>query len=210
MIGRWLMIAGAGLAALGLVALWIWGPSQTAWQALFWRLESWGPWIGVALIGLMILHNVVPVPAELIAVTAGATMGLVPGVVVIWIGAMIGAVLAFWVARRFGRVALAGSRTARHLSRFDRFVTTGDWPGMIAVRLLPIVSFNLVNYAAGLADVRWGRFVWTTAVGILPITVLSVAAGAGLSMVGGYPALMIIAAAILAVLLWRWRKTARR
>lgn len=210
MIGRWLMIAGAGLVALGLVALWIWGPSQAGWQALFLRLEDWGPWIGVALIGLMILHNVVPVPAELIAVTAGATLGLLPGVLVVWVGAMIGAALAFWVARRFGRGALAGSRSAVHLTRLDRFVATGDWHGMIAVRLLPIVAFNLVNYASGLADVPWGRFLWTTAVGIVPITVVSVAAGAGLQMVGFGQAVAAIGALALVGLVWRWRKASKR
>ena len=45
---------------------------------------------------------------------------------------------------------------------------------LIGVRLIPIVPFSLVCYAAGAARVPLWRFVWTTAVGYLPITALSV------------------------------------
>ena len=42
------------------------------------------------------------------------------------------------------------------------------------MRLIPIVPFSLVSYAAGAARVPVWRFLWTTAVGYLPITALSV------------------------------------
>ncbi len=45
---------------------------------------------------------------------------------------------------------------------------------LLAVRLIPIVPFSLVSYAAGAARVPVWRFVWTTAVGYLPITALAV------------------------------------
>lgn len=157
------------------------------------QIEALGPWIGVGLIAMMVLHNVVPVPAELIAVTAGAVLGLVQGVVVIWVGAMLGAVLAFWVARRFGRRFLQGGRIAPQLARFDRFVAAGDWRGLLVMRLVPVVSFNLLNYAAGLAGVGWPRFLWTTALGIVPLTILSVAAGAGMHSLGFSTALGVAA-----------------
>jgi uncharacterized membrane protein YdjX (TVP38/TMEM64 family) len=38
------------------------------------------------------------------------------------------------------------------------------------VRLIPIVPFSLTSYAAGAARVPPWRFLWTTAVGYLPIT----------------------------------------
>ena len=44
-------------------------------------------------------------------------------------------------------------------------------------RLVPVISFNLINYAAGVLGVGWWRFLWTTSLGILPITVASVALG---------------------------------
>ena len=52
--------------------------------------------------------------------------------------------------------------------------TRGGITLLIAVRLIPILPFSLVSYAAGAAHVPTWRFIWTTAVGYLPITALAV------------------------------------
>ena len=203
----WLWSILGLLAAAFLIALIFVLPPESAWQSVFTRIERLGLWVAIVLIGMMILHNVVPVPAELIAVTAGATLGLTVGVLVVWIGAMLGAILAFWVARRFGRKLLQGNKLAAQLERFDRMVARGDWQGMVAVRLIPIISFNLINYAAGLSGVGWPVFLWTTAIGILPITMLSVAAGTGIQVLGLGTGLAIIGTLVIGVIavrvLWR-------
>ena len=49
--------------------------------------------------------------------------------------------------------------------------------GGVLGRLLPFIAFNLVNYAAGLTQVGWLTFGWTTGIGILPFTVLMVVFG---------------------------------
>ena len=73
------------------------------------------------------------------------------------------------------------------------------------MRLIPIFPFSLVCYAAGAARVPLWRFVWTTAVGYVPITALAVYFGTrleGLSLdrpAGARHA----AAALLALLLRR-------
>ena len=70
---------------------------------------------------------------------------------------------------------------------------------LIAVRLIPIVPFSLISYAAGAARVPLWRFVWTTAVGYLPITALAVYFGTrleGLSLTD--PVVIGSAAALLA------------
>lgn len=185
----------------------IWLSSSDIWHSLLEIVLGWGPWVGVALIGLMILHNFIPIPAEMIAISAGATCGVVLGVAVIWIGAMFGAALAFWIARHFGRTHLTGERIASHVERLDRFVAAGGWRGLIAVRLIPIVSFNLVNYGAGLSGVGFWTFIWTTAIGILPITVASVLAGAGLQLMEPVWAIAVLAALAIGLTFFKWRRT---
>src|ERR671919_2511923 len=139
--------------------------------------QAWGAWAPAASIALMILHSFVPFPAELIAVANGMLFGPVWGTVVTWIGAMLGAALAFALARRFGKPLV------------DRFIVGKAWAGaealeaccdartLLLARLVPVISFNLINYAAGVLGVRWWRFLWTTSLGILPITVASVTLG---------------------------------
>ena len=137
--------------------------------------EAWGAWAPVASIALMILHSFLPFPAELIAIANGMLFGPVWGTLVTWIGAVLGAALAF--ARRYGRPLV------------DRLVARKAWTGaealhaccdartLLLARLMPVISFNLINYAAGVLGVAWWRFLWTTSLGILPITVASVALG---------------------------------
>jgi uncharacterized membrane protein YdjX (TVP38/TMEM64 family) len=59
---------------------------------------------------------------------------------------------------------------------------------LLFIRLVPLISFNLVNYAAGLLGVGWWPFLWTTAIGILPLTV----------------AMVFLGGQILAAPLWAW------
>ena len=81
------------------------------------------------------------------------------------------------------------------------------------MRLIPIVPFSLVSYAAGAARVPLWRYVWTTLVGYLPITALSVYFGTrleGLSLTD--PLVLGSAAALLALLFaghWVMRRSDR-
>jgi uncharacterized membrane protein YdjX (TVP38/TMEM64 family) len=148
------------------------------------RLQHWlslhVTWVACLLIGLMILHTLVPVPAELLALVAGRMLGPFWGLLTIWIGAVLGAALGFFLARVYGQALIqrfVAQPRLRHvrdwLQRDDPFI-------LLALRLVPILSFNLINYALGLTTVSWRRFMWTTAVGIVPMTLLMVVVGAQL------------------------------
>jgi uncharacterized membrane protein YdjX (TVP38/TMEM64 family) len=126
------------------------------------------PWISVALVSLMILHTLIPVPAEILAVGAGIVLGPVWGFLTIWVGAMLGAYLGFWLARTFGQPFVRHWVATHRLERVQR------WLRQIDI----VLSFNLINYALGLTPISWWQFTWTTGVGIVPGTVLMVAFGA--------------------------------
>ena len=66
-------------------------------------IRSWGAWGVAGSIGLMVLHSFVPFPAEILAIANGMVYGPFWGTVVTWVGAMLGAFLAFGLARRLGR-----------------------------------------------------------------------------------------------------------
>ncbi|MBI2737097.1 MAG: TVP38/TMEM64 family protein [Rhodospirillales bacterium] len=138
---------------------------------------SWGHWGVLASVGLMVLHSFVPFPAELVAVANGMLYGPFWGTIITWVGAMLGAFLAFALARAFGRPFVEAMVARRHWQRLD------DWTGAHAAqmvflaRFLPVISFNLVNYAAGLTRISWWSFGWTTGLGILPMTILMAAMG---------------------------------
>jgi uncharacterized membrane protein YdjX (TVP38/TMEM64 family) len=58
-----------------------------------------------------------------------------------------------------------------------------------------------MNYAAGLAPVSWWTFLWTTALGILPMTVLMVWAGERIDKIPPWAWGLLALLAILMVVL---------
>lgn len=213
----WLtVLAVAFTAALGLVLLLTSEPGAR-WLELFSSvaameraLEAYGAWAFAASVGLMVLHSFVPFPAELLAVANGMVFGFGLGVLATWSGAMIGGLLAFGLARWLGQPfvrRMAGERRWREIERFSAGYGAG---ALLLLRLTPVISFNLVNYAAGLAGVGWWTFAWTTALGILPVTVLSVVVGSHM-IDAPWPLWGVVFALVAAgvVVHWRYRARAR-
>lgn len=206
--------AGALIVALALLA-WRWmtanGIDPTALTSAdveaFTR--AWGPWGAVGSVVLMVLHSFVPLPAEIIAVSNGMMFGAGLGIALTWLGAMLGAVLSFALARRLGRPALRRLLPEAQWRRIDTLPMRPS--ALLLVRLVPVISFNLVNYAAGVLGVGWWPFLWTTALGILPLTVLMVLLGKEL-MAAPWWAWALAAAAFLGgwIAIRRYRRRASR
>ena len=95
-------------------------------------------------------------------------------------GASLGAIVAFGIARRLGRDAVRGSRLtavawiARPRSQHQLMAL------VFLSRLVPFISFDAVSYAAGLSALAAWRFALATLAGIVPMSYLLAAAGAGL------------------------------
>lgn len=162
------------------------------------RLEDLGAWGWVAVVGLMVLHCFVPFPAEILALCAGAVYGTLWGTALVWTGAMIGAALSFALSRRLGRPFVAAVLGQRAGERLDGWTARQGAATLLAARFVPVIAFNLINYAAGLTRVGWGTFLWTTAVGILPLTALMVWMGAAMVELS-WPWLLGLSAAGIAV-----------
>jgi uncharacterized membrane protein YdjX (TVP38/TMEM64 family) len=173
--GRRALLAALVVAGLALVGLWLFFPASlqamgTVFEAerikaLVARAGQWGP---ILIIGLMTLAVVAsPVPSAPIAMVAGAAYGPVWGTVQVVIGAELGALIAFGLARVLGHDALRrlfGDRVDQGLlgSQSALMVT------VFASRLMPFVSFDMISYAAGLSRLRLWRFAVATLAGIIP------------------------------------------
>ncbi len=148
-----------------------WWPQISVEQTVEY-VKSMGYWgVGIS-IGIMVFHSFAPFPAELVAVSNGMVFGPFWGTVITWIGAMIGAFLAFGLTRKFGQPFVKRVIPQKKAQVVDRWVSLHGVETLFISRFLPIISFNLINYAAGLTKISWSSFAWTTGVGILPMTIL--------------------------------------
>lgn len=154
---------------------------------------TWGP---ALLMGLMVMAVLVgPVPTFPISATAGLVFGPVWGTVYAVGGATAGAMAAFWIARFGGRAVVAPllrGHTAFCSTCSDRML----FAVVFLARLVPLVSFALVSYGAGLTAMSARAFCLATVVGMIPMTVAYVALGASLTLAPwayGVGALVIVA-----------------
>ncbi|MBE0624678.1 MAG: TVP38/TMEM64 family protein [Burkholderiales bacterium] len=133
------------------------------------RLGAWGP---LLVIGLMVLAIMVsPIPSAPIAMAAGAAYGHVWGTLYVLVGAEIGAITAFGLARWLGGDTMRrwfGERLSLGLLGSQNTLM-----GIVLVsRLLPFISFDIVSYAAGLTVLSFWRFALATLIGIVPASFL--------------------------------------
>ena len=170
-----------GLAILGIVLLGVWfiAPSALAevrdWfeperlEALVARAGLWGPMLVVTLMTIAVVAS--PIPSAPIALAAGAAYGHVWGTVQVVIGAELGALIAFGLARVLGHDALrrvfGASVDAGLLGSQTALTAT-----VFASRLMPFVSFDMISYAAGLSRLHAWRFALATLAGIIPASFL--------------------------------------
>lgn len=174
------------------------------------RLGAVGP---LLILALALIHTVVFYPAEIVDAAAGFAYGFFPALLLTMTGWMLSGLLCWTVGRSVARPLLDRWLGEERFERIEAMIERGGPTLMLAMRLIPILPFSIVSYAAGAARVPAWRFIWTTAVGYLPITALSVYFGTrleGLSLTD--PLVFGSAAALLGLLLlghWAMRRQAR-
>ena len=141
-------------------------------------VRSAGAWGAAVSIGLMVAHSFVPFPAEILAVANGMVFGVVGGTAVTWVGAMLGAALAFGLGRALGRPFVKVVLPGRQWDRLEDWSLRRGGMALLMARLIPLIAFNLINYAAALTAISWWTFLWATGLGILPLTILVAGLGA--------------------------------
>lgn len=162
--------------------------------------------LGVAgpllILGLALIHTVVFYPAEIVDAAAGFVYGFFPALALMMLGWLLSGLICFAIGGSVARPLLDRWFGTERFERIEAAIERGGATLLLAVRLIPVVPFSLVSYAAGAARVPLWRFVWTTTVAYLPITALSVYFGTRLEGLSLTDPLVLGSAAILLALLF--------
>ncbi|MBS0558727.1 MAG: TVP38/TMEM64 family protein [Proteobacteria bacterium] len=216
-----LLLIGA-LAA----ALWLGLPGDLSWHALAERQAALTAAAAAhpasalaAYVGLYALIAALSIPATTVMSAAGGLLfGTVLGSIAAVAGATLGAVLLFLIVRAAFRPLLA-RRLAPVLARIGPALERDGFGALLALRLVPLFPFWLVNLAPALVGMRLLPFAAATLLGIVPASVVLVSVGAGLGGVlaaGGEPDLTVLVSprvllplaglALLSLLPTLWRR----
>ena len=128
-----------------------------------------GPVLVVVLMTVAIVASLIP--SAPIALAAGAAYGHTFGTVLVVLGAELGAIIAFLLARGLGRPFVEKHVGEKLSTGFLGSQNTLTFL-VFGSRLLPFLSFDMISYAAGLSKLHFWRFSVATLAGVIPASFL--------------------------------------
>ena len=136
-------------------------------------LRAWGHELGVwAIAGTSVLMVVqaiaAPIPAVLVTWTNSWLFGWFWGGWLSIVQATVAALLCFALARSFGEPLVRRLIPEDAFRKAETFMLDHGAAAIVVARLMPLVPFDLVSYAAGLTRMRMWPFVWATLLGQIP------------------------------------------
>ena len=138
-------------------------------QTVLTKIKSFAPYDRVVYVVVYVVGTVILLPGTALSFAGAVLFGVWQGTLFTWIGAVIGASLAFPIAKWMGR-GFVDQLLGGRLEAFDRRVRENGFQGLLIIRLLPIFPFNGVNFGSGLTSIGFRDYILATAIGILPGT----------------------------------------
>lgn len=151
-------------------------PQQWLLNALEW-INNQGPAAPIAFILLYIIATVAFLPGSIITLGAGVVFDVVFGSLYVFIGATIGATVAFLVGRYLARDWVAKKIAGnRKFAAVDQAVGREGLKIVFLTRLSPVFPFVFLNYAYGLTGVSLKDY-FLASIGMIPGTIMYVYLG---------------------------------
>jgi len=168
------MVAVAAVVAIVLLV-----PVPSAVQLRDWATAA-GPWFPLAFFATHVAVTVLPFPRTAFTLAAGLLFGPALGIAIAVTASALSALLALFAVRALGwQLSSLVSHPA--LESVDARLRERGWAAVLSLRLIPVVPFSVLNYAAGASSVRVVPYLLATLVGVLPGTAAVVVLGDALT-----------------------------
>ncbi len=155
-----------GTIVVGIIAIWVYFRYERDVSSFIRHL---GPFGVTGSIILMALLCVIPFPAEFLMIIDMQIYGVWLGILYVWLGAMLGSYVTFLLAKHFGEGWIRKFVAEKHLQKLNELVERHGAIGLFMARLIPLIPFVVLNYAAAmLPEVGTWTYLWTTGLGIMP------------------------------------------
>jgi uncharacterized membrane protein YdjX (TVP38/TMEM64 family) len=134
-------------------------------EALSRFLDSVGFWAPLIFMLIYAVGVCLFVPGTILTALGAAIFGAYWGFVYVWIGAMAGASVSFWIGRTLGR-EFASSLIGNRLRKYDDAIERNGFATVLYLRLV-YFPFTLLNFGMGLTKVRFWDYFSGTGLGII-------------------------------------------
>ena len=123
-----------------------------------------------------------PLLPSILTIAAGALFGIVEGVIIVSFASTIGACICFLLSRYLLKDFINIKFEKTKLLIDNKFRKNGIYY-LLSLRLIPTISFVLINLIMGVLPISLYRFYYISQIGMLPATVIYVNAGSEISKV---------------------------
>ena len=121
-------------------------------------------------IGTYIIISMLPLPGDTIFNIAGGYLfGAITATFYINFSMTVAATIMFLLVRYFGKNLLQNN-TTRMILWIRKQIQSHGHNYFLMIRLIPLIPISFVNIAAGLTRIKTQTFIWTTSLGLLPIS----------------------------------------
>jgi uncharacterized membrane protein YdjX (TVP38/TMEM64 family) len=153
--------------------------------ALVWRYTPLEQWLDVdristeiraiqhsavaplVLLGVYLVGAALVFPFSILIVATVVVFGPITGFIYAWAGGIISGLATFWLGKALGHGTLrrfAGDR----INTVSRRLGEQGLLTIIAIRIIPVAPFTLINMVAGASHIKTRDFVFGTAIGLVP------------------------------------------
>ncbi len=164
-------------------------------------IRSYGLLASVIFILLSCIATILLLPAAFMAFIGGYVFGFTHGLIVNIIGSALGVMCAFLIGRYIA-TDWVRSRLDNKAGEIVNGVERLGWRFVALFRLTPFVPFDILNFALGITKISVWRYMWASAVFMLPGMVTYTYLGKwGLDIILGHPKFLFIKGVIGIVVL---------
>lgn len=165
-------------------------------------IQQFGVFAPLVFILIQLLQVIfAPIPGQVVAVVAGYLFGWFWGTLYSMIGVVIGSLIAFWLAKRYGRSLAESVIHEELMNGFDSVVDRIGVPGLFVIFIIPGLPDDAICFLAGLTKIRTTTFFLILTVGRLPAYILAVSAGGSLASGKLFEAAILITVLVVASVL---------
>jgi uncharacterized membrane protein YdjX (TVP38/TMEM64 family) len=144
-------------------------------KAGFARFASSG-WAPVVVPAIFVLGGLIAFPLVIMIAATAAAFGPICGVLYSTVGALLSALITYGIGALLGRDALRNALGPR-IERIRERVRKQGVIAVMAIRLVPIAPFTVVNVAMGASEIRVVDYLLGTLLGLAPGLLVMAAVG---------------------------------
>lgn len=130
-------------------------------------IRGFGPLAPFVTIAVIIIEVIIaPLPGFVPIISAGFIFGTIEGSIYTFIGDIIGSVIVFFLARKFGRYLFLKFIHEERLDKYEAAIRRRE-NVLLLLYFLPIFPTDIISVAFGLSNIRFKKFITYVSIGFV-------------------------------------------